>query len=44
MRRMSDNGTDFNTENYLFGAFKRMFADYAEKVIEKREKLQSEWN
>lgn len=40
MRRMSDNGTDFNTENYLFGAFKRMFADYAEKVIEKREKLQ----
>ncbi|PIB46011.1 hypothetical protein AOA57_22750 [Pseudomonas sp. 2588-5] len=44
MRRMSDNGTDFNTENYLFGAFKRMFADYAEKVIEKREKLQVEWN
>ena len=44
MRRMSDNGTDFNTENYLFGAFKRMFADYAEKVIEKREKLQIEWN
>ena len=44
MRRMSDNGTDFNTENYLFGAFKRMFADYAEKVIEKREKLQAEWN
>ncbi|MCP9331541.1 replication initiator protein A [Lactobacillus kefiranofaciens] len=44
MRRMSDNRTDFNTENYLFGAFKRMFADYAEKVIEKREKLQSEWN
>lgn len=44
MRRMSDNGTDFNTENYLFGAFKRMFADYAEKVIEKREKLQSGWN
>ena len=44
MRRMSDNKTDFNTENYLFGAFKRMFADYAEKVIEKREKLQSEWN
>ena len=44
MRRMSDNGTDFNTENYLFGAFKRMFADYAEKVIEKREKLQSEWH
>ncbi len=44
MRRMSDNGTDFNTENYLFGAFKRMFADYAEKVIEKREKLQFEWN
>ena len=44
MRRMSDNGTDFNTENYLFGAFKHMFADYAEKVIEKREKLQSEWN
>ena len=41
MRRMSDNGTDFNTENYLFGAFKRMFADYAEKVIEKREKLQN---
>ncbi|MBW8036776.1 hypothetical protein E0700_00040 [Lactobacillus helveticus] len=36
MRRMSDNGTDFNTENYLFGAFKRMFADYAEKVIKKR--------
>ena len=44
MRRMSDNGTDFNTENYLFGAFKRMFADYAEKVIEKRKKLQIEWN
>lgn len=44
MRRMSDNGTDFNTENYLFGAFKHMFADYAEKVIEKREKLQAEWN
>lgn len=44
MRRMSDNGTDFNTENYLFGAFKRMFADYAEKLIEKREKLQVEWN
>ncbi|MBW7985283.1 replication initiator protein A [Lactobacillus helveticus] len=44
MRRMSDNGTDFNTENYLFGAFKRMFADYAEKVIKKRKKLQSEWN
>ncbi|ALJ23790.1 hypothetical protein AO203_08230 [Lactobacillus gallinarum] len=44
MRRMSDNRTDFNTENYLFGAFKHMFADYAEKVIEKREKLQVEWN
>ena len=36
MRRMSDNKTDFNTENYLFGAFKRMFADYAEKNFNDR--------
>ena len=30
MRRMSDNGTDFNTENCLFCARKRMFAHYTE--------------
>ena len=38
-RRIYDEGKKVNIENYIFGAYKNMFQNYADEILEKREAI-----
>lgn len=38
-RRIYDEGKKVNVENYIFGAYKNMFQNYAGEILEKREAI-----